>query len=65
MSEKVEEIIEKVLTDVIFLQNFDPLDVHQRDPFDKKERKKLAAAIAAALRKEFHMVPYAGQTSFE
>ena len=54
---KVNEIIEKTLIDAIFLEGF--------DPFDEEERKELATAIADALRKEFHIVPYAGQTSFE
>ena len=54
---KVDEIINEVLTDAIFLEGF--------DPFDEEKRKKLVTAIVDALRKEFHMVPYAGQISFE
>ena len=54
---KVNEIIEKTLTDAIFLEGF--------DPFDKEQRKELSEKIVEELRKEFHIVPYAGQTSFE
>jgi hypothetical protein len=54
---KVEEIIEQVLIDAVCLNGF--------DPFDEEERKELAAEIVKALRKEFHIVPYAGQISFE
>jgi hypothetical protein len=54
---KVDEVINKVLTDAIFLEGF--------DPFDEEQRKDLVAAITEALRKEFHIVPYAGQVSFE
>ena len=56
---EVNEIIEQVLNqlDVICLNGFDPLD--------EEERKELAAEIVKALRKEFHIVPYAGQLSFE
>ena len=54
---KVDEIINKVLTDAIFLEGF--------DPFDEEKREDLVAAITEALRKEFHIVPYAGQVSFE
>ena len=54
---KVAKIIEAVLSDAIFLEGF--------DPFDEEERKELAEKIVEELRKEFHIVPYAGQTSFE
>ena len=54
---KVDDVIEKVLIDTIYVGGF--------DPFDEDDVKELAAAIAAALRKEFHVVPYAGQVSFE
>ena len=54
---KVNEIIEKILIDAIFLEGF--------DPFSEEERKELSEKIARELRKEFHIVPYAGQTSFE
>jgi hypothetical protein len=54
---KVNEIIEQILIDAICLNGF--------DPFDEEERKELASSIDAALRKEFHMVPYAGQINFE
>ena len=54
---KVNEIIEQVLIDAICLNGF--------DPFDEEERKELAAEIAKSLRKEYHIVPYAGQISFE
>tara|TARA_Y100000034_G_C6786081_1_gene351648 strand:+ start:38 stop:205 length:168 start_codon:yes stop_codon:yes gene_type:complete len=54
---KVDEVINEVLTDAIFLEGF--------DPFDEEKRKDLVIAIVEALRKEFHMVPYAGQVSFE
>ena len=54
---KVNEIIEKILIDAIFLEGF--------DPFNEEERKELSEKIAQELRKEFHIVPYAGQTSFE
>jgi len=54
---KVDEAIEKVLVDAIYVGGF--------DPFSEEDVKELAAAIANTLRKEFHIVPYAGQTSFE
>ena len=54
---KVDEVISEVLTDAIFLEGFDPLD--------EEQRKDLVIAIVEALRKEFHIVPYAGQVSFE
>ena len=54
---KVGEVINEALTDAIFLEGF--------DPFDEEKRKDLVIAIVEALRKEFHMVPYAGQVSFE
>ena len=54
---KVDEVINKVLTDAIFLEGF--------DPFDEEKRKDLVTAITEALRKEFHIVPWAGQVSFE
>ena len=54
---KVNDIIERILIDAIFLEGF--------DLFDKEERKELSEKIAKELRKEFHIVPYAGQTSFE
>ena len=52
-----EEIIELVLIDAICVNGF--------DPFDEEERKELAEEIVKALRKEFHIVPWAGQVSFE
>ena len=54
---RLHDIIETVLTDAIFLEGF--------DPFDEEERKELSEKIVEELRKEFHIVPYAGQTSFE
>ena len=54
---KVNEIIEQVLIDAVCLNGF--------DPFDEEERKELAVEIVEALRKEFHIVPYAGQVNFE
>ena len=54
---KVIEVIESVLSDAIFLEGF--------DPFDEEERKEVSEKIVEELRKEFHIVPYAGQTSFE
>ena len=53
---KVNEIIESVLFDTM---------CYGFDPFDEEQREELAVAIAEALRKEFLIVPYAGQTSFE
>ena len=53
---EVVEIIESVLSDAI---------AYGFDPFDEEQRKELSEKIAAELMKEFHIVPYAGQTSFE
>ena len=50
------EIIESVLFDAICF-GF--------DRFDEEQRKELSEKIVAELRKEYHIVPYAGQTSFE
>ena len=54
---EVNEIIEQVLIDAVCLNGLGPPD--------EEERKELAAEIVKALRKEFHIVPYAGQVSFE
>ncbi len=53
---EVVEVIESVLSDTI---------AYGFDPFDEEQRKELSEKIVAALRKEYHIVPYAGQTSFE
>ena len=53
---KVSDIIEVVLSDAI---------VYGFDPFDEEQRKELSEKIAKELRKQFHIVPYAGQVSFE
>ena len=53
---KVSDIIESVLSDAI---------VYGFDPFDEEQRKELSEKIAEELRKQFHIVPYAGQVSFE
>ena len=53
---RVVEIIESVLSDAIS---------YGFDPFDEEQREELSKKIAEELRKEFHIVPYAGQTSFE
>ena len=53
---EVVEVIESVLSDAI---------AYGFDPFDKEQRKELSEKIVAELRKEYHIVPYAGQTSFE
>ena len=50
------EIIESVLSDAI---------CYGFDPFDEEQRKELSQNIVAELMKKFHIVPYAGQTSFE
>ena len=54
---RLSDIIEVAITDAVFLEGF--------DPFSEEERKELAEKIVEELRKEFHIVPYAGQTSFE
>ena len=50
---EVVEIIENVLSDVI---SYD---------FDEEQKKRLSEKIVEELRKKFHIIPYAGQTSFE
>ena len=57
MSAQVNEIIEQVLTDAICINGF--------DCFDERDRKELVADIVEALRKDYHIVPYAKQLSFE
>ena len=54
---KVNEIIEDVLTDAVYLEGF--------NPFDKEEVKELSEKIAEALGRKYHIVPYSGQMSFE
>jgi len=53
---EVVEVIESVLSDTI---------AYGFDPFDEEQRKELSEKIIEELRKEFHIVPYAGQASFE
>ena len=50
----VSEIIEKVLAEATLNQMI-----------GAKQRKELAAAIVKALRKEYLIVPYGGQVTFE
>lgn len=50
---EVVEVIEGILSDVV------------GHDFDEEQRKELSEKIVAELRKEYHIVPYAGQTSFE
>ena len=53
---EVVEVIESVLSDAI---------AYGFDPFDEEQRRELSEKILEELRKKFHIVPYAGQTSFE
>ena len=50
---EVVEVIEGILSDVV------------GHDFDEEQRKELSEKIVEELRKKFHIVPYAGQTSFE